>query len=69
MYIATIKNNYKIAGDDICGEDTLESHNVMKSFVPNLTHNNLDTIKLKDDQELPDEEHSPKVYDNIIDIF
>ena len=49
-----------IIGDEVCREEILESHKVIKSTVPNLTHNRSDTIK--DYQELSDEEHPPKVY-------
>ncbi len=50
---------YMITGDEVCREKILGSHNVTKSFVPNLTANKSDTVK--DDQEFPDEENSPKV--------
>ena len=48
-------------GDDICREEILESHKVIKCFIPNLTTNKLNPVKRDQDQELPDEEHSPEV--------
>ena len=40
---------------EICSEDTLDSHNVTKSFVPQLSPN------VKGNQGRPQEQHPPKV--------
>jgi hypothetical protein len=48
-----------ITGDEVCREEILESHNMTKTFVPNLTADKSDTVK--DDQELSNEEPSSKV--------
>ena len=50
-----------IIGDDICREEILESHNVTKCYIPNLTTTKSNTVKEDQDQELPDEEHSSEV--------
>ena len=54
-------HQYNIIGDDICREEILESHNVTKCYIPNLTTTKSNTVKGDQDQELPDEEHSSEV--------
>ncbi len=61
VFLISIRTHYYnyitiTTGNEVCRGEILESYNVTKSFVPNLTPNKLDTIK--DDQELSD---APKV--------